>query len=399
MKAFHILKYVLLLLTIISCSKIDKPGVISNESVWFENALEVSSHQLEKAAEIYYDGIFPRSIRADGTVEIVNQFDWTSGFFPGSLWYAYELTNNKTLKQYAIESTESINKVHLLTNTHDLGFMLFCSYGNGLRLTENNKYEDVLITGAKSLATRYNDKIKSIRSWDFNEEPDNWQFPVIVDNMMNLEMLQWAYNDTKDSTFNYITVNHANTTLKNHYRDDYSSFHVVSYDTITAHVERKQTHQGLSDSSSWARGQAWGLYGFTMMYKYTKNDVFLNQATNIASFILNHPNLPENKIPYWDFDVDNFEKAPRDASAAAIMASAFIDLSELSGNSEYFSIAEQILKELSSKEYLAEKDTNQFFILKHSTGGYPQNHEIDTAINYADYYYLEAMSKYKKALK
>ncbi|MEB2774694.1 glycoside hydrolase family 88 protein [Algoriphagus sp. D3-2-R+10] len=335
---------------------------------------------------------YPRSVKPDGSLNAVPSRDWTSGFYPGSMWHMYDYTNDQKWADTAAARNAGLESVKFNTHTHDLGFVLYCSFGNGLKLTENPKYAQILLQGAQTLIKRFDPKIGSIRSWDFAP----WEYPVIIDNMMNLEMLFWATKYSGDSTFYDIAVKHADTSLKNHYRPDFSSYHVVDYDTITGNVKAKKTHQGFSDDSAWARGQAWGLYGFTMVYRETGDKKYLEQAEKIADFYLNHPNLPEDMIPYWDFNAPNIPNESRDASAAAIAASGLLELSRYSKDgSVYFDAAEKMLTSLSSPVYLAKPGTNQGFILMHSTGHKPNGSEIDTPINYADYYYLEALLRYK----
>jgi len=362
---------------------------------WITKAITRSQDQLLSAAEKYKStNLNPRTFE-NGKVVFVGFKDWTCGFFPGSLWFMYELTKNEKFKEEAAYYTTLNDKAQYRKDTHDLGFMLYCSYGNGYRITGNESYKKALITGAKSLSTRFHPQVGLIKSWDHRKQ---WQYPVIIDNMMNLELLCEVSTMTNDKSLKDISISHANNTLKNHYRPDYSCFHVVDYDSITGSVLHKQTAQGYADNSSWARGQAWGLYGFTMMYRETKDPRYLEQANKIAAFMLNNPSMPKDKIPYWDYNAPNIPKEPRDASAAAITASALIELSSyVNDKPEYLKMAETILKNLSSDEYLAAKGENGLFILKHSTGNWPKNSEIDTPLNYADYYYLEALGRYMKA--
>lgn len=321
---------------------------------------------------------------------------WCSGFYPGVLWYLYEYSKDPSIELLAQLFTSRIEREKYTTDNHDVGFMLYCSFGNGLRLTGNENYEEVLETGAKSLATRYNPKIGLIRSWDFNK--DRWQYPVIIDNMMNLELLMWAYKQTGNEMFKTISVNHADKTMNFHYRKDNSCYHVVSYDTTTTLPHKRETWQGAADESAWSRGQAWGLYGFTYMYRETGLQRYLDKAIKIADYMIKHPNMPADFIPYWDYDAPNIPDEPRDASAGALMASALIELSVFVDSSlgkEYLKVAETQIKTLSSSEYLAEPGTNGNFILKHSTGAKPFNSEVDVPLTYADYYYVEAMLRYK----
>jgi unsaturated chondroitin disaccharide hydrolase len=337
---------------------------------------------------------FPRSINADGSLDLVPSRDWTSGFYPGSLWYMYDYTKDLNWADSAAAWTAGLESVKLNTHTHDLGFVLYSSFGNGLRLTDNPAYAPILLQGAQTLIKRFDPEIGSIRSWDFKP----WQYPVIIDNMMNLELLFWATKYSGDSTFYHIAVKHADTTLKNHFRADNSSYHVVDYDTLTNDVLAKKTHQGNADESAWTRGQAWGLYGFTVMYRETGDQKYLDQAIKIAAFYLNHPRMPEDLIPYWDFDAPNIPDEPRDASAAAITASALLELSKYTPSKNgYFKAAEKMLASLSSSAYLAKPGTNNNFILMHSTGHMPKGSEIDVPISYADYYYLEALLRYQAA--
>lgn len=324
---------------------------------------------------------------------------WCSGFFPGTLWYVYENTKSPEVLKYAELYTDRVEREKYTTDNHDVGFMLYCSFGNGLRLTGNERYNEVLLTGAHSLATRYKPNVGLIRSWDHNT--DIWQYPVIIDNMMNLELLIWAANYSKDANLLDIATSHADKSMKYHFRPDYSSYHVVSYDTITGQPHLRQTHQGYSDESAWSRGQSWGLYGYTYLYRELREERYLEQARHIANFLINHPNMPADYIPYWDYDTPDIPNAPRDASAACIMASALIELSDFVEpelSKKYLKVAEKQIRTLASPEYTAALGENGCFILKHSVGAYPFNSEVDTPQTYADYYYLEALTRMKKKL-
>ncbi len=320
---------------------------------------------------------------------------WCSGFYAGTLWYIYEQTGNNEIKKEAERALEVIKPNETYTGNHDLGFMMYCSFGNAYRLTKKEAYKDIIFRSAESLSTRYRPSIKSIQSWNGNKY---FKCPVIIDNMMNLEMMNWVSDNGGDKKYKDIAVNHSNTTIKNHYRTDYSSFHVVDYDLETGNVIRKATWQGAADCSSWSRGQSWGLYGYVMMYRFTRDKKYLQQARNIAKFLLHHPNLPEDKIPFWDFDAPQIPFAKRDASAAAIMASALLELGQYcSGNEkhEYVLNAEKMLKSLSGPDYRAKVRENGGFLLMHSTGALVLNSEIDVPLIYADYYFLEALKRYK----
>jgi len=320
---------------------------------------------------------------------------WCSGFYPGTLFYLYEFSHDTSLLHEATRRLRLLENEQFNKGTHDLGFMMYCSFGNARHALNTKDYDEILLNSAKSLSTRFNPTIGCIKSWDNNK----WQYPVIIDNMMNLELLLWATHVSGDSSFYKIAVTHANTTMKNHFRPDYSSFHVVNYDTATGAVLARVTAQGFSDSSAWARGQAWGLYGYTMMYRGTHDPRYLEQAEHIAHFILTNPNLPADKVPVWDYNAPEGQRALRDASAGAVMASALIELSRYVSSEkgrEYLDVAEQIIVTLSSSNYHAIVGSNGGFILKHSVGHLPGKSEVDVPLTYADYYFVEAMLRYKQ---
>ncbi|MDI9871119.1 glycoside hydrolase family 88 protein [Flectobacillus roseus] len=330
--------------------------------------------------------------------EFSNSDWWCSGFYPGSLLYIYEQTKDQATYQEAERILKDLEKEKYNTTTHDLGFMMFCSFGNANRIAPKPEYKEILLTSAKSLATRFNPKVGCIKSWD--SKPDD--FLVIIDNMMNLELLFWATEVTGDSSYYKIAVTHANTTMKHHFRPDFSSYHVINYDANTGEVKQKKTAQGFANESAWARGQAWGLYGYTVMYRVTKNPIYLEQANKIANFYLNHPNLPADKIPFWDFNAPNQPEALRDASAASVVASALLELQgyvKAPLAKTYVSSAEKMLWSLSNSPYKAAYGKNGGFLIKHCVGHIPQNTEVDVPLTYADYYFLEAMKRYQELKK
>jgi unsaturated chondroitin disaccharide hydrolase len=338
----------------------------------------------------------PRTLE-HGKLKLVASKDWTSGFFPGELWFLYEYSGNKMWLEQAKKFTAMIEQEQFNGKTHDMGFKVFCSVGTGYRITKDAHYREVIIQSAKTLATRFNPKTGVILSWDHSR--DKWVNPVIIDNMMNLELLFEATRLTGDSSFYKIAVSHANTTMKNHFRPDFSSYHVVDYDPNTGAILKKTTHQGYSDASAWARGQAWAVYGYTLCYRYTKNQVYLKQAENIAAYILNNPTMPADLVPYWDFNAPNIPNEPRDVSAAAVIASALYELSGYSTNQKlYIAKADKMLNSISTK-YISAPGTDKGFILSHSTGSKPSDSEVDVPLSYADYYYLEALLRYKNLKK
>lgn len=387
---------------------------------WVGTALESSTQQLLSTADELRDsGRFPRSIWSGWDIEFLAEqigpsvyakvdslrpqpsadklgklrtcdvYDWTSGFFPGSLWLAYELTGNERLLADAVDYTNKMLPVTFYTGTHDLGFMVGCSYGNALRISPNDSLKTVIIRTADNLASRFNPEIGAIRSWDFGP----WNFPVIIDNMMNLELLFQASKLTGDNKYKDIAIRHADKTMACHFRPDMTSYHVVSYNPDGS-IETRQTFQGRSDESAWARGQAWGVYGYTVCYRETGDKKYLEFAQKIADMIISRVKTGDH-IPLWDYDAPNLPTTPRDASAAAVTSSALFELcGYLPDSQKYFDYAESILRSLSSPEYLAEPGTNCGFILKHSTGSLAHGSEIDVPLNYADYYYLESLKRY-----
>jgi unsaturated chondroitin disaccharide hydrolase len=384
-----------------SCSKKDK-DVISGMFTLAEQQSTLMIKEVDSSRNSWVKNVentskpapvSPRTLKA-GELAVVPSRDWTSGFFPGILWYIYEYTGNPTWMAEAKTFTANIEQEQWNGKTHDMGFKIYCSVGNGYRLTRDTAYKRVIIQSAKTLITRFKPAAGILRSWDHST--DKWGCPVIIDNMMNLELLFEATKLTGDSSFHNIAVSHARTTMKNHYRHDNSSYHVLDYDTVSGAVLKKNTHQGYAHESAWSRGQAWGLYGYTMCYRETGDSTFLKQAEKIAAFMLHHPNLPEDLVPYWDFDAPGIPNEPRDASAAAVMASALYELSTYSANGkEYRGKADTIVENLATK-YTSPAGGNKGFILLHSTGSKPGNSEVDVPLTYADYYFLEALLRKKK---
>ncbi len=360
---------------------------------------------------------FPRTINKNGKLVTTSMYDWTPGFFPGSLWYLFEYSKDTGMKAAARKWTETLEPLQSFTQHHDLGFMVYCSYGNAYRLTGNEAYKKILIQSAKSLSTRFDPVVGCIKSWNiFKSWHGNktYNFPVIIDNMMNLELLFFASRVTGDTSFRHIAITHAENTMKNQIRSDYSSYHVVCYDTITGKITGKETAQGYADNSTWARGQAWAIYGFTMVYRETKDPRFLKTAEGLANFFIHHKNLPADKVPYWDFNAmekgfipgvrsnaKNVNTLYRDASAASIVASALMELSTYSttNGKTYYKFATQMLQSLAGPAYRAKNGKNGNFMLMQSVGSIPHNNEINVPLVYADYYFLEALQRYDLLLK
>ena len=333
----------------------------------------------------------------NGKIKFVGKSGWTSGFFAGTLWEMYALTGDKTFADYAKRQTDNLEEIKFLTSHHDIGFMMNSSFGGALEyapdLVDQKAYKDVLIQSAKSLCTRFHPGAGIIQSWNTSEK---WLCPVIIDNMMNLELLFKATQFSGDSTYWKVAVSHADKTLQNHFRPDYSSYHVVDYDPETGEIRAKQTAQGYGDETAWARGQSWGLYGFTMAYRFTKDQRYLDQAEHIANFLLTNKNMPEDLVPYWDFDCPDIPNTYKEVTCAAIMASAFCELYSITGKQLYLDSADKIITSLAKPEYRAAPGENGNFILMHSCSTVPGKSEVDVPLNYADYYLLEALIRRQK---
>lgn len=378
----------------------------------FKDAEKQYQHLADEAAKINQ---FPRTSNAEGQLVGTDEWDWTGGFFPGSLWYIYHHTGNADIRDQAIHWTEALEKAKDLDQHHDIGFVMYCSYGNAIRYLDDPQkveaYKDIVIHSANTALKRYDPKVGVFKSWNEKKSWDGqtvWKYPVIIDNMMNLEMLCYVSDLTGDSTYREAAISHADKTMANHFRKDYSTYHVVDYDEA-GNAIHQQTNQGFSDHSTWSRGQAWAIYGFTMMYRETGKPEYLKTAQEAAKFYMQHPNLPADKIPYWDFnahqsgyesDVDftgrEPDTIPRDASAAAIAASALVELATLTEGDDsvaFLDFARETLETLSGPDYFAAYGSNAGFLLEHCVGSFPHGVEVDKPLVYADYYYLEGLAR------
>lgn len=377
----------------ISCEEVPKGFVEEN--------VDFARKQIGKEIElIEQNGKFmnPVTLNPDGSVYYCNLSDWRCGFFPGSIWYLYEMTGDKTLLPIARKYTETLEDAKNITWNHDVGFMIYCSFGNGLRLTGDSTYKNVIVKAAQSLSTRFHPVAGIVQSWDTNNgwiAERGWECPVIIDNMMNLELLFAATRLSGDSTFYKIAVSHADRTMKEQYRPDGSCYHVIDYSLKDGSVLHRHTAQGYSHESAWSRGQAWGIYGFTMCYRETGDRKYLNLALKAVDFMFHHKNTPKDLIFYWDMDAPKIPNDYRDASAAACIASALYEISTMDVENPqiYKDYADRIMKSLASPAYRAQLGTNGNFLLMHCVGSIPHNGEIDVPLNYADYYFLEALKR------
>lgn len=388
----------LLAALIVSCApgtETAKTDLIADNVAFAEKQIGHQVALIEESGKI----LNPRTVVCDD-IQYVPIDDWTSGFFPGTMWYMYELTGDEKWKTLGVKYTEDLDSVKHIKWHHDVGFMINCSYGNAYRLTQNEAYKDVMIEAAKSLATRYRPTPGVIQSWDEDrgwQGTRGWMCPVIIDNMMNLDLFFEVAKLSGDQSFYDMAVSHADVTMENHFRDDFSTYHVIDYDKVEGGVRNKHTAQGYAHESVWARGQAWALYGYSVCYRETGDERYLDMTDKIYKYLFTHKNMPEDLVPYWDFDAPYIPNEPRDASAAAIIASALYEISGFD-RPEYKETADKIIESLSSPAYRAVLGTNHNFLLLHSVGSIPHGHEIDVPLNYADYYFLEALTR-KQAIE
>ena len=362
-----------------------------------ETELTYCNKQIHKTLKaIGASSKIPRSMDAHKLHwNMVSVDDWTSGFFPGVLWYDYEYSREPEIKEKAVYFTRLLESLSHKVTSHDLGFQIFCSYGNAYRLTKDKYYKDVILKSAEELSKLYNPRVGTILSWPWKVAENGWPHNTIIDNMMNLELLFWASKNGGGKKYYDMALSHARVTKENHFRQDGSCYHVAVYDTISGRLIKGITHQGYSDRSMWARGQAWAIYGYTVVYRETKDPKYLDFVQKVADVYLER--LPEDKVPYWDFSAPGIPDVPRDASAAAVVASALLELSAYLPNGKgkhYKDAAIEMLTSLSSDNYQSGK-SNPAFLL-HSTGHWPAHSEIDASIIYADYYYIEALLRLKR---
>ncbi|MCW3787663.1 glycoside hydrolase family 88 protein [Plebeiibacterium sediminum] len=394
LKLYSVLFPCLVLLIMESCT----PSVTKENEFNADKLLDYCNTKITHTVNSLSDtDSLPRNILKGQTKwNKVGIYDWCSGFWPGILWYAYEASGDSSFLSGARKFTEPLKGVlDVPVDNHDLGFMLFCSFGNGYRLTKDSAYHDFLLEAADSLATLYNPKVGTILSWPAMREKMNWPHNTIIDNMINLELLFWASKNGGDHSLYDMAVEHAETCMTTLIRPDFTTYHVAVFDTTDGHFIKGVTHQGYADDSQWARGQGWGIYGYTMVYRETKDQKFLDTAIKLADKFIEM--MPEDKVPYWDFNDPAIPNAPKDASAAAVIASSLLELqgyvTDEQLRAKYYNTAIDLLSALSSDKYLS-KHINESFLL-HSTGHWPAKSEIDASIIYADYYYMEALLRLK----
>lgn len=339
--------------------------------------------------------LFPHGYKAvTGELDMRSILWWTSGHFPGSLWYLYEATGDVEFRDLAIFWTERLAPNSKVDTNHDVGFIMYCSYGNARRILKTDRYDAILIETADTLCSRYNEGLGLIRSWGKRDETKN--FFVIPDNLMNLELLEEASKMSGKPSFAKVARSHAVVTMKHHFRADGGCYHVLDYDQVTKRVKAVQRGQGASVETAWSRGQSWAIYGYTMMYRESKNPLFLQMAQKCADFAIDNPNMPEDGVPFWDYGAPGEE---RDSSAGAIMASGLLELSTFvvgEKAAKYRAFAVKALTSLASTDYFAAQGENGDFLLKHGVGAKPAGSEVDTPLDYGDYYFLEGLLRFKR---
>ena len=387
------------------------PCVSAQNRVDVEADLDYCHRQVERAlAGLKQDGGWdytrmPRNIlssdleagRTGWNCRPATPEEWCGGFWPGILWYDYEYSRDAYIGRQARNYTTSL--AYLADRDpydHDLGFLVYCSFGNGMRIEPDAACRDVIVGTARQLARLFNPRVGTILSWPREVEKQGWPHNTIMDNMMNLEMLFWASRNGGEPELYDIAVRHAETTMENHFRADGSCYHVAVYDTLTGKFIKGVTHQGYSDGSMWARGQAWAIYGYTMVYRETRDRRFLDFAQKVADIYLKRlPERTDDFVPLWDFD-DPSPTAPKDASAACVVASALLELGgyvDADKGRQYRHAAENMLASLSAGYRSGGRCVS---FLLHSTGHHPAGSEIDASIIYADYYYYEALLRLRR---
>lgn len=418
MKVFLMNRAATLLLAavvLMSCSE--------NEQRLVEKGFERAAQQYELMYEATPLGMYPRTVNNSGETRLIGAeplksgANWTNGFYPGVLWMLYAHTGDVQWKAKAEKVTRALEVQKNQIYHHDIGFIIMASFGKAYEYCPSEYYKNVIVHAAVSQLSRFSEITGTTKSWDqWTSRGGTYTtyYPVIIDNLMNLDLLFKAYELTGDEKFLKPALSHADKTMANHIREDGSAFHLVAYNPETGEVDARKTSQGFSDSSAWSRGQAWAIYGFTMCYRFTKKPEYLETAMKAADFFINHKNLPEDYIPYWDFNIgeftdyewaydpERFEEEPRDASAAAATASALLELKNYVDDpakaQQYRDAAVKMLSSLASPAYMAERGENNYYLLMHSVASVPHNSSIDKPETYADYYFLEALLKLKNDL-
>ena len=352
-----------------------------------ERAWEHARERLEHAVHRFSPTEHPQSTLDDGTWMASGRKVWTSGFFSGCLWLLFEQSEDPVVEQWARDWTADLESQKDDRSNHDVGFQILSSFGNGLRLTGDTSYPPVIQAAAASLASRFDPDVGCTRSWSWG----SWSFPVIIDNMMNLELLFQAAAEGGDPLWRDMAIQHAERTMLEHVRDDGSCYQIVDFDPDDGSVLYRGSWQGYADETTWSRGQAWGIHGFAIAYRFTGDVRFLRTAESMTDYFVR--NLPPDRVPYWDFEAPGIPDEPRDSSAAAIAASGMLELARYlptARGARIRAVAESILDSLLTHRYRSE---NQPFesILLHATGDARHGLEVDVGLIQGDYYFLQAL--------
>ncbi len=372
-----------------------------------EQQLDYCEQQVNRALAALQDSDFsmePRNILSGDTAWNCRKAcaeEWCSGFWPGILWMDYSVTKDEKVRKAAEGYTDVLSFLGSKpAYDHDLGFLVITSFLKGYEQTGSEQYKQIILNAADTLATLYNNKVGTILSWPRHVK-DYGGHNTIMDNMINLELLFWAAENGSNKQLKDIAIHHADTTMRYHFREDGSCYHVAVYDTLTGEFIKGVTHQGYADSSMWARGQSWAIYGYTMVYRFTHEQRFLDFAQKVTDIYLKRlQETSDDWVPLWDMDDPRGLEAPKDASAACVVASALLELSQYVDKEKgkaYYEDAVKMLTDLSSEKYQSREKNVSF--LMHSTGHHPAGSEIDASIIYADYYYLEALLRLRDIKK
>lgn len=354
-----------------------------------KEALDYSIRMVRRNLQELKD--FPE-IAKDGQWTPVPGGGWVGGHWTGLIWLAYAHTGDPALQSAACEWSERLAPRQYDLGTHDLGFLFELSYILGAKLTGDDSFKAPALQASRSLIQRFNPRGQYIQAWRALDASPEWRGRAIIDTLMNLYMLYWTSQETGDPIFAQVATAHANTALKRQVRPDWSTAHVMDFNPDSGEFLKQDTHQGLSPTSCWSRGQAWGVHGFAETYRWTKDETYLNASRNLAEYMLRRN--PANHVPFWDYDSPLIPNDVRDSSAGSILASGMLILATLEQDpakaqrwrSEAITMLEALWQQVSSR------GTNEPSILIHATRSKPAG-MMDTGLIYGDYYFVEALTR------
>lgn len=359
------------------------------------NTADISLKTLLRSAESVSDSTCFPSFGKEGHWKTKSSENWVSGFYGGCLWQAFAFSGDPQFERLARKWTDGIEREKYNRETHDLGFRFMCTFGNGFRMSSDTAFADycraVRDTAALTLSQRFHPE-SGVLSSDWDKEPIEGTIPCVIDIMMNLEILFEAALSTGDSRFYEIAVSHADATWRDFVREDGGTYHVVRYDVSDGSVRDRGQLQGDTKESTWSRGHAWLVYGMVVAYRYTKDERYLEYAEKAADYFISH--LNEDGVAAWDFQSDDSQP---DASASAVVASALYEMLNYIPKGEqrrhYAAEADRMLAALCSPAYFIGADTD--CLLDHSVQYYHFGYNVDKPAIFADYYFLEALNRYK----